>query len=244
MMIMDNKSDISSKVLEKIGHGDVRKHSRAYFVVQMSLIIVLFILALALAMFVLSFGIFTVHESGEQFLLGFGSRGVLAFFALFPWMALIIDILLFAIIEWLLRRFKFGYRIPVLRAVLGIIVLAVAGGVIVMLTPLHATLLQRAQNDALPVLGEWYEAIDAPHADQGAFCGTISSINGNTFVIVNDDGDRDVDDGTWTVLAPAGFDMASINVGDRVYVAGSVPPDGPAQGIIQAYGVGKLTSDR
>jgi hypothetical protein len=242
-MIMDNKPDISSKVLEKIGHGDVRKRSRAYFMAQIFLIVALLVVALALAMFVLSFGIFSVHESGEQFLLGFGSRGVLTFFALFPWMALVVDILLFAIIEWLLRRFKFGYRIPVLRAVFGIVVLAAAGGVIVMLTPLHATLLQRAQDDTLPVLGEWYETINASHADQGVFRGTLASIKGNEFIIFHNDGDHDADDGTWTVSAPAGFDMASINVGDRVYIAGDASQGGSAQGTIQAYGVGKLTQD-
>ena len=235
---MNQESDIKEKVLEEIGHGGVRKRSRAYFIAQIVLVATLFIIALTLSVFVLSFAIFSLHESGEQFLLGFGWRGVVTFISLFPWTLLIIDVLLFILVEWLSRRFKVGYRIPVLRALLWIIIFVIAGGIIVDLTPLHATLLQMANHDRLPVIGEWYEGIYASHAGQGVFRGTVNSVQGNEFVIFHDDKDRDADDGTWTVVAPAGFDMTSVSVGERVYVAGVA-----TSGVIQAYGIEQLSGD-
>jgi len=236
---MQNEPDIKAKVLAKIGRGDVHKRSHAYFVMQVVVVAVLLACALALSVFVLSFAIFSVHESGEQFLLGFGQRGVLTFFALFPWASAVADIALFVLVEWLIRRFKFGYRIPILRALLGILVFAAIGGIMVNLTPLHATLLRMAEQNELPVLGEWYESIHASHSDYGVFRGTINSIQEGRFVISHDDNDHDADDGTWTVIPPAGFDMATVATGERIYVAGT-----PVQpGIIQAYGIQQLSGD-
>ncbi len=236
---MQNEPDIKTKVLEKIRSGKVHIRPKAYFVAQFILITLLSFVALALAVFVLSFVIFSLRESGEQFLLGFGERGVLTFFILFPWTTLIIDILLFLAIEWLIRYFKFGYRMPILRVFLGVIVLAFLGSIIVNLTPLHKMLLDRADRGVLPLLGEWYETIHDSHAKQGVFRGTIFSIQGNNFVISHNDNDLDADDGTWTVTAPLGFNMTNIHVGDKVYVAGNA-----AQGTVQAYGIQILAGGR
>ncbi len=236
---MQHEPDIRSKVLEKIDHGGIHKHSRIYFAIRVAILIALSIIALALAVFVLSFAIFSVHESGEQFLLGFGARGVATFLALFPWTALAVEVILLVLIELLFRRFTFGYRIPVLRALIGLFVCAAVGGIVVYLTPLHATLLRLAEQNELPVLGEWYEAIYASHAKSGVFRGTIGSIQGNQFVIFHNDGDHDADDGTWTVIAPANFDMTLLKLGERVYVAGS-----PVQlGVVRAYGIQELSRD-
>jgi hypothetical protein len=204
-------------------------------VAQVVVLIALLVIALALSVFVLSFVIFSVRESGEQFLLGFGRRGIVAFLALFPWIALALDVLLLVAIEWLSRRFKFGYRLPVARALCTFFALALLGSIIVDLTPFHTSLLGRADQNELPVLGEWYESIRSSHCDHGVFRGAVTAVQGSGFTIAHDDGDRDADDGTWTVVAPAGFDMASIGVGDDVYVAGAA-----TSGVIQAYGVQKL----
>ena len=51
---------------------------RIYFLARVALLVLLAIGALALAMFILSFAFFSIHESGEQFLLGFGQHGLLA----------------------------------------------------------------------------------------------------------------------------------------------------------------------
>ena len=233
---MKNEPDIKTKVLEKIHSGNLHKRPKAYFIAQVTLIVLLSVIALVLSVFVLSFIIFSMHESGVQFLLGFGQRGILAFLALFPWGILILDLLLFVIIDWLFRYFEFGYRVPVLRVFFGTLVLAVIGSVIIDITPLHSMLLEKADHGGLPVIGQWYETIRTSHSDKGVFRGTISSIQGNDFVISHNDNDCDADDGTWTVISQPGFKLADFSIGDKVYVAGDA-----ANGIIQAYGVEKLS---
>ena len=233
---MQNEPDIKNKVFEKIRKGNIRIKPRIYFVMQVVLLVALSFLALALAVFIMSFVIFSLQESGEQFLLSFGHRGILTFLVLFPWTIFIIDILLFVIIEWLLRRFKFGHRIPVLYIFATIIGVAFIFSVIINFTQFHSFLLNKADNDELPVLGKWYESIHDSHAAQGVFRGNIISIQNNTFVMSHDDKDLDADDGTWTISLPSGSDILNLHIGDNVYVAGNV-----TGGIVHAYGIQVFT---
>jgi hypothetical protein len=232
------QQEIQQKVLERLKRGDVRMRSRAYFLGHIILAAALSVLVLILSAYVLSFIAFSIHESGEQFLLGFGIRGVETFFELFPWLAILIDVVLILILEWLLQGFKFGYRISLLL-LFGIVI--VVSGLIasaIALTPLHMSLLGMADRDDLPVIGEMYESIRDSHENQGIFRGTITSIQGNEIVIFHNDGDHDADDGTRQVILPAGY-STTLSVGDRVYVFGIATGT-----VIQALGVELLSPDQ
>ncbi len=205
---------------------------RVYFVLQIVFIVLLSIAILLLSVFVLSFIFFSLHESGEQFLLGFGVRGMLTFVTLFPWAALLATLALLSLLEWLLRYFKFGYRLPILRIFIGISAITFIASVLVTVTPLHSSLLGRAEQNELPIIGEFYEAVHDSHESQGIFRGEIMSIRGNTFIISYNNNNLDTDDGTWTVIPPTGFNLSAIHVGEIVYVAGTL-----MQGSIHAYGI-------
>jgi len=231
------QQEIQQKVLERIKSGKVRMHPRAYFVVQIIVTLAVAVLALALSVFVLSFIIFSIHGSGEQFLLGFGSRGVATFLMLFPWVMLIIDLAIIFLLEWLLQGFKLGYRISLLSVFLGVFILSALLAVIVDLTPIHQVLLGRADEGDLPIIGQLYESIRDSHEGQGIFRGTIVSIQGNEITITHNDGDHDADDGTRTVILPQ--DAPQLQIGDRVYVYGNGSGDQ-----IQAYGIELLSPDQ
>lgn len=229
---MSTEHNIEHEVLEKIRAGEVRKRPRLFFVAQVALLGALAALALALSIFALSFILFSVHESGEQFLLGFGQRGLATLIALFPWRTLALVAAMLVALEWLVRHAKFGYRVPLLQIFLGIAGIAVLGGVLLNFTPLHAFLLDQADRGELPVIGFAYEDLHSPHQEQGVFRGEISAIASTSFTIAHNDQDRDTDDGTFAVVPPAGFDLSSLSLGDRVYVAGTLQ-----DGIVYAYGI-------
>ncbi|MDE1925326.1 MAG: hypothetical protein KGH79_04090 [Patescibacteria group bacterium] len=232
---MLNETDLKASVLQKIRKGEVSMRPRLYFIARLALAAFVAIAALALAMFVLSFVFFSIHESGEQFLLGFGGRGVLTFITLFPWWSLLLTLALIFALDYVLRYFKFGYRIPMLEIVLGALAVVVAAGVLISATPLHSVLLSVADNNELPVLGPLYEDIHDSHEEQGIYRGVISSIQGNAVVIAHNDGDRDTDDGTSTIMLPPGFNVATLYVGERLYVAGD-----KGEGGVNAYGIEKF----
>ena len=231
---------IAQKVLEKVRTGDVHMHTKAYFIFRMALTALLAILTLAVSVWVVSFIFFSIHESGELFLLGFGSRGALVFLSLFPWLSLIVDLGLLLLLEWLLQGFKFGYRISLFSIFLGILFFSIVLGIAFNFLPVHSMLLDRADNDQLPILGEMYESIRDSHQDQGVFRGTVVSLQGSQFVIAHTDLDHDSDDGTRTVSMQPGTVLTTpLRIGERVYVLGNL-----VDGVIQARGIEELSPDQ
>ena len=231
---------IAQKVLERVSAGKVQMRSKTYFVVRVAMTAFLAILTLAVSVWVVSFIFFSIHESGELFLLGFGSRGVVVFLSLFPWLSLIIDLGLLFLLELLLQRFKFGYRTPLLSIFVGVLLVSIILGIAFDFLPIHSMLLDRADSGQLPVIGEMYESIRDSHQNQGVFRGTVTSIQGSQFVISHSDLDHDADDGTHTVLIPSGIVLPTpLQVGDRVYVFGSL-----INGVIQASGIQELSADQ
>jgi len=235
MSEQDIQREIQKNVLERIKAA--RMHTRAYFVVRFLFTAAVALLALAVSAFVLSFIVFSVHESGEQFLLGFGLQGVATFFVLFPWLSLAADVALLFLLEWLLQGFKFGYRISLLSVFLCVLAASALLAIIVDLTPIHGALLDQADRGSLPIVGEMYEGIRGSHEGQGIFRGTVTSVQGNDITITHNDGDHDADDGTWTVALPQGG--PAFQVGDRVYVFGSLNGQ-----TVRAYGIEKLSPDQ
>ena len=230
---------VQQKVLERLNRGDVHMRSRTYFLSRIVLAAALSLLVLILSAYVLSFVAFSIHESGEQFLLGFGVQGIETFFALFPWVSIIIDIVLIGILEWLLQSFKFGYRISLLFLLVIVIVASALLASAIALTSLHMSLLGMADRNELPVVGEMYESIRDSHDNEGIFRGSVTSIQGNVIVITHNDSDHDADDGTRTIILPSGYSTSTLNIGDRVYVFGTATGT-----VIQALGVKPLSPDQ
>ena len=216
----NTEQEIRDNVLARIRGGTVHMHSRAYFVARVAAAAALAVVALLLSAFVLSFIVFSITESGESFLLGFGRNGIVTFLSLFPWLTLAADIAILFVLQWLLQGFKFGYRIPLLGVFLAVLLTSGALAALVGLTPVHSALLDRADRGELPLVGSAYESIRESHADQGVFRGTVTSVQGNEIVISHDDADDDEDDGTRTVILPED-NSTEFHEGDRAYVFGT-----------------------
>lgn len=228
------ENDIQKNVLEKIRTGEVSMHSRSYFTFREILIDGGVVLVSVLSLFVLSFLFFSIQQSDQQYLLTFGGKGTLAFLELFPWLALLLSIALLISLEALLRHFTFGYRLPALRLFLFAILVGIAGSVVVGLTPLHAYLLGAAEQERLPgVISSLYNQALNSEASRGIYRGTVISLSDSQFVIVYADGVT-----SWIIVPPDGFDMRTLSLGDRLYIAGQ-----PEDDLVYAYGIRRLTDD-
>lgn len=225
-------------MLKKIHAGAITMHSRSYFLVRAILIGTIAFLLLAGFFFLLSFIFFSVRESGLHFLLEFSERGLGTFVILFPWLTLLFALALLIILEALLRHFRFGYRLPLLRIFLWLVIIGAIGSTLLGLSPLHSYLLSKADNGQLPVLGSWYEQIHDSHQQQGIYRGDITSITQSYFTISHNDTDRDSDEGTWNIIPPSGFDLRQLVVGNKVYIAARV-----RGGIMYAYGIRIIPKD-
>jgi hypothetical protein len=231
----ETNNRIKENVLGKIRRGDVHMRPKLYFVAQVIVVTIVAIITLAVSVFAVSFIFFSIHESGELFLFGFGMRGLLTFIAIFPWFTSLLALSLIILFEWLLRHFKFNYRRSILSVFFGLFCVVGVVGVLISITPIHKNLLDQADHGHLPFIGESYENIHTPHENNGEFRGVIISISTSTITISHNDNDADTDDGVRTILVPLGFDISTLHIGDRMYVAGDMASD-----TVSAYGLQKF----
>jgi hypothetical protein len=232
---------IEKNVLEKIQSGEVKIRSRMYFVLKVVTLIIVALLVFVTSALLVSFMIFSLRVSGRFFLLGFGDRGLLAFFITFPWFILVADILFIILFERLLNHFKFGYRLPLLYTLGASALFIILAGLALDRISIHETLFQEAAQNHLGPVGGIYTDVRLPPRQEGVFRGivtsvatTSSAVSGSTSPFVNafdmrrDDEDADTDTATdtamlWHVILPPGASIAGfLAPGDVVLVAGDV----------------------
>lgn len=235
---MTNPTDpIKDRVLAEIREKRIAMRPKLSFTFETFFAALVALVVLAVSAALASFIVFGLRVNGHDSLLAFGPRGIGAFLLIFPWPLLILNILLVIFLETLLRRFKFGYRSPVLYLLLALAALAIAAGLALDRTSVNDDLLDRADRGALPSpFAELYEHVrsPAPH-DRGIYRGMVTAIGTSTFTMMHDDDDQDLDEGSYTVAFPPGFPASSLTVGERVYVAGDED-----DGMIRAFGVNPL----
>lgn len=231
----DNKNSLKDRILRDIRSGDVSMRPRHYFTLKVAALVLGVLAVVVISVFIFNFILFTIRISGQESLLGFGPRGWEAFVHFFPWHLLVLDIALIIGLQWLLRQFKFAYKIPILYFLLGLLCLtAVAGFVLDRGTPFNDRLYQMRGRGLPPPLGGFYDQANRPPPPGSGVCRcTITAISGNVLTVQDT---RSAS--TLTVILPANDPRAtttSLQVGDMVLVAGD-----EKDGVVNAFGVRKI----
>lgn len=228
-------NQVQNEVLERIRSGQLHMKPRLFFVLKTVLVITIAILILVLSVWLASFISFGLRLSGNESLMGFGSKGALIFLTVFPWGLAILDLVLLVLLAWLVRRFKIGYRRPVLYLLIVLIVGGVAvGHFFDRETRFHDDRFEEAEAGELfgPLESLYESAHSKAPEEHGVFRGFVLELRKDSFVLTHDDHDNDEDDGTWIVIPPRNFEMNTLRIGDRVYVAGEREGEE-----IEAYGL-------
>lgn len=233
--MIPNKNEMQAEVLKRIRSGELRMRPRFFFLLKTALVVLIAALILLLSVWLASFISFGLRLNGHESLLGFGAQGPITFLIIFPWSLAIVDLILIGLLGWLLRRFKFGYRRPFVYLMVALLLIGALTGLLFdRETSFHDDRFEEAEAGELFGLFEnlYESAASIAPEEHGIFRGFVLEVGRESFVLTHDDHDRDEDDGAWAVLPPAGFDMQTVRVGDRVYVAGE-----RENGVIEAYGV-------
>lgn len=221
------------RILKRIEAPDFKVYSRTYFVLQMIALVVVAALILLLSVFLFNFIYFSVQISGRVSLLNFGSPGIVPFLMFFPWPLLLLDILFVFVLQKLLRRFRFGYRVPILRFLFVLLVITTASGYLLSKTGFNNILLQKANENHLPPpFGVLFKNAKLP--PPGSCQCQITSINGN----ILDAFDINASSTTsLTVIFPPDYPgLSSFKIGQVIFVAGNRT----ASNTIRAFGGGPL----
>lgn len=230
----DPKIDsIKEGVLKAIAGGQVKMRPKWQFITKTALMIVGVVLVALTTLYLVSFIVFELRQTGVLFVPGFGPQGFGIFFASLPWLLILLAAIFMLLLETLIKRYSFAYGRPFLYSALAIIFLGLLGGILIGETPLHERFSDEAENGQLPFAGLMYEHFGQQPAN--VTVGIITQINSNGYQVQC--GDRDdsfaviVDSRTQTPTP------GSLRVGDTILILGS------RQGnVIKALGIQKPSS--
>lgn len=186
---MENK--IANNVLEQIKTGQVKMHSRGYFVTRTAASILLVSLTALLAWFLFSLIFFILIRHGALYLPFFGLAGLWALLTSFPWFVFGLGVIFFILLDKLVNNFSVAYRRPVLYTVLAVAALLVLGLGLAHATGLNSQLHQFIKDANLPGLRRLYDASEDRLA-RTLFWGRVDEIEDDNLVITTGEGQRQV----------------------------------------------------
>ena len=233
----ENKN-IKDQVILKIRAGEISMKPKLYFWILAIALIVMSILTFLTSCLLISFIIFSLVASGKVLLLGFGIKGFLLFFLLFPWHLLIIEIIFILILEWLIKKFRFGYRSSLSKLVFVILLISIIVSILINITPLHQDFERRAQQKELPLVGDYYREIRYSTPQKEIFVGIVSGVGTSSFILtqVIDSGES-TSSQSYVIHLPPNFSKQSLPYeGDKVFVAGQLMQEKS----VNAYGFQKF----
>lgn len=226
---MNDNLQLGDTVMDAIRSGKIRMRPRWRFWVSSALLAASILLLLGAALYVASFALFMLRESGVLFVPMFGIRGTFAFLRALPLIVIALLVALLVLFEALARRYALVYRRPILIPFLAIVIIVVVGGVALERTRIHRALFLEARAHRLPQpIAALYGAGGAPVP--GVYRGAIVTLTPEGFLMRSDS-----DDATSSVVLTAATRRpadSSFSTGQEVVVFGD-----ESSGTIRAIGV-------
>lgn len=231
----DKKNSIKEKVLAQIKSEQVEMRPKSRFILKSVLTFIGLIFTALSLVYLASFLIYFLRQSGIIYLSGFGMRGLGAFLGSFPWLLVLLGIVLLVVVEILSRRYSFGYRTPAVYVILTVLLVITGGAFLVAQTGIHPYLHKQAQNKKLHGFGGIYRSHQKPGPKKPEIGEIVSVKNGN-FVLENNQGQR------FTVKVNENtriLNEENLKKGAVVVVMGQKQGD-----VIEAFGVRKIEKDK
>ncbi len=171
---------IKEKVLEAIRGGKVEMRPRWRFVFEAVLLGTGAMLLGLVLLYLVSFILFMLRQTGIWFIPWLDSRGIVVFLQSLPWVLIILSVIFLIVLEVLVRRYSFAHRKPLLYSMLALLCIITIGGVAV--APWHGDLFDSAREDKLPILGGLYRNFGLERLE-GIRKGRITEFSVDNFVM-------------------------------------------------------------
>lgn len=180
---MDRKSNnIKKDVLSRIKSKEVLMRPRWHFILKSALFVSGIGILLLTLIYLMSFVLFVLRESGVLFVPVFGIRGMFTFVFSSPWILVLLATIFIVVLEILVQKYSFAYKKPLLYSVIGVVLVSLLGTGIMAKTLVHERLQQSADRGSLPLIGEMYRAYDR-EGNQKVHVGTVEELTEQGLVI-------------------------------------------------------------
>ena len=164
---MDNgeqKKSISELVIAAAKSGKLKMRPKWHFVLRAVLWLAGTMVAALAVLYLFSLFFFIARETGIWVAPIFGWRGILIFLVSIPWLLVLAVLFFIVILEILVRRYSFAYRLPLLYSAIALLLVVVVGSIVVAGTPLHGMLSHCSRRCLAAGIG--------PEIGRGPPCGT------------------------------------------------------------------------
>jgi len=215
-----NNPNAEDRILQAIKSGSVKMRPKWYFALTATLFALSVAILIVILLYLASFIVFSLHQNGAWFVPTFGSKGWLALFRALPWLLVALFIVFLAAVQFLVRRYRFASRTPLLFSLLCLLLVTVA--IAVLGEQFHRSLYRSAEEHHLPLAGPFYRTFGSPHRT-GIYRGVILGGTSEEFIIAEENG------ATSTVIVTPQTHVSSpddFTAGDTVVVFGTVTPEG------------------
>ena len=177
--------NIQENILNKIKSGEVDMKPRWHFLLR-SLLLVLGVLIVALiGVYLLSFVLFTLRQSGVSSIPLYSFRGISQFVISSPWLLSATVGAFVLLLQVLVSKYSFSYRRPLLYSAIGIALIVLVGSFVIEQTTIHPRIQQFTEQHNTPLLAPMYRDIQNYRPDN-LILGTITEVQETGFIIESD----------------------------------------------------------
>ncbi len=218
--------ELKKKLMADIEAGKITSTPKWKIVMWGVSIVFLLVAFFIFSSFIFSYLFFNMRFTGVEELLSFGSRGLLMFFALFPWKYLILDIIVLALIFHLAQNFRLVWQSS--RAIIMLVLFggALVAGFLIDMTSIHEFVFER--RNSFPNFARTIYNNRLPEDIQEFTRGMVLYMDNSEVLIVDE---RTGDIGIITDFVSERKDFG---FGDCVVVAGE-----RIDGAIKAFGIAR-----
>jgi len=206
----------AQKIIEAIDKGKVAMKPRWHFVARSILFGVGLTLAIITTIYIASFAMFVLKQTGIWFIPSFGGFGWYILLGRLPWTLIVVSIIFMGVVELFVKKYTLGYRYPLLYSALGVIVIALIGSSIIDQTKIHSKIFSFAKDGNMPIAGGLYKEYGMKRPPDIQI-GTIIEITDYGFVLEDPRAEVMQISTSSKTRFPLGYDFV---IGDRVVVFG------------------------
>jgi hypothetical protein len=174
--------NIQDTIMKKIVAGELQMRPRWHFLLRTALLVSGMVVAALLSIYLLSFVLFALRDTGIIFSPGFGLPGIWLFLIATPWLLIFVVGVFLLILYVLITHFSFSYTRPHIYSLLGVVLFVIAMSSFIQLTMMHHYLQDFAFRHEVPGMSPFYR-VHLEGRPEGVLQGRIRLIGEGEFVI-------------------------------------------------------------
>jgi len=176
------KEQLKKQILQQIDAGKTVMKPRWHFMLKGLAVFLGIILLACFMLFLTSFVMFVVQQTGTSYAPALGVSGTFIFFRSLPWVIILLALLLFIVLEHLVKRYSFAYRKPIIVLVVVLVLFTVFGSALISKTTMHQRISSFSEQRGVPGFKQFYGVAQKMPKDFHA--GVITKLMGaDTFLL-------------------------------------------------------------